>query len=353
MRPLTASIRLDNLRHNAALARKLHGGPMLAVIKANAYGHGALACARALQHQSDGFAVAFLDEALALRKGGITAPIVLLEGLFGPEELAAVVRHRLWPVVHNEAQLAMIENTSLQQPLTVWLKLDSGMHRAGFDPDGYASAHARLRASGNTAAIVKMTHFACADEADNPATARQIACFERATLGLAGEESIANSAGILLHEHARRGWGRPGIMLYGCAPDGGPDRAGLKPVMRLHSRIFAVCNPGAGEAVGYGARYVTSAPARIGLVACGYADGYPRSAGNGTPVAVDGRIVPLVGRVCMDMLMVDLSAHPAAGVGSSVELWGDQVDVNQVAQSAGTLGYELLCNVKRARFVYE
>lgn len=354
MRPLNAAIRLDHLRHNFALARTLHGGRLLAAVKANGYGHGALACAGALAGLADGFAVAFLEEALELRAAGVQQPILLLEGVFDGAELEQVDRHGLWTVVHSAAQIAMIEAARPKAPLRVWLKLDSGMHRVGFDAGAYAGAYHRLLASGKVDAVVKMTHFARADESDSPATAAQLECFDRATRGLAGEDSVANSAGLMLHPRTRRDWGRPGIMLYGASPQSGQGAGadGLKPVMRLTSRIFAVRELAAGEPVGYGARFVTEAPTRVGLVACGYGDGYPRQAPAGTPVAVDGQLTRLIGRVSMDMLTVDLSALPSAGVGSEVELWGDRVGVNQVAEAAGTLGYELLCNVKRAHFVY-
>ncbi|WP_028533983.1 alanine racemase [Paludibacterium yongneupense] len=355
MRPLTAQIRLDHLRHNCALARALHGGRVLAAVKANGYGHGALACADALADCADGFAVAFLEEALELRAAGVRHPILLLEGVFDAAELAHVDRHDLWMVVHCPEQIAMIEAASPAKPFRVWLKLDSGMHRVGFGPQAYAEAYRRLLASGKVDAVVKITHFARSDESDSPATAAQLECFDRATAGLPGEASVANSAGLMLHPRARRDWGRPGIMLYGASPQSGQGvgSGGLKPVMRLSSRVFAVRELGAGEAIGYGARFVTDVPTRVGLVACGYGDGYPRQAPSGTPVAVDGRAARLIGRVSMDMLTIDLTDLPDSGIGSEVELWGDRVGVNQVAEAAGTLGYELLCNVKRARFVYE
>jgi alanine racemase len=349
-RPAYARIDLDALRHNYRLARRLHGGRALAVLKANAYGHGSVACAQALAGLADGYAVAFLEEALALREAGVAGPILVLEGVFEANELDLVSQHGLWTVVHHEAQLRMVE-TGRQRRLNVWLKIDSGMHRAGFAPAEAAAAHARLQASGQVERTTLMTHFARADEPDADATARQIAAFDAATAGLAGERSLCNSAGVLGWPEARRDWARPGILLYGADPMPGAGH-GLRPVMTLGSQVFAVRTLQPGEALGYGGGYVAQRPTRVGLVAMGYADGYPRTAPAGTPVAVDGQAAPLIGRVSMDMLTVDLTGLPGAGIGSAVELWGPQVDVNAVAQAAGTLSYELLCNVKRVPLRY-
>jgi alanine racemase len=350
-RPCHARIDLDALRHNYRLAKRLHGGRALAVLKANAYGHGALACARALAGVADGYAVAFLEEALALREAGITGPILVLEGVFDAGDLQCVSAHGLWSVVHQQAQLRMIEN-SPHGNLNLWLKLDSGMHRAGFAPAELPAAHARLRASGRAARITLMTHFARADEPGQDATARQLAAFDAATAGLAGERSLCNSAGVLGWPGARCDWARPGILLYGADPM--PEAThGLRPVMTLCSQVFAVRTLQPGQALGYGGSYVAQRPTRVGLVAMGYADGYPRSAPTGTPVAIDGQSARLIGRVSMDMLTVDLTDLPQAGIGSAVELWGAQVDVNTVARLAGSIAYELLCNVKRVALRYE
>jgi alanine racemase len=354
MRPLIAEIRLAHAEHNYRLARARHGGRALATIKANGYGHGALQLARHLSACADGFAVSCLEEAVSLRDAGIDLPILLLEGVFEAAELREVEQRGLWLVVQNPEQLAGVLASRPAHPYRVWLKMDSGMHRAGFAPDDYRQAWDRLLSSTKVDAIVKMTHFANADAVDPADTARQIEVFDRAVDGLPGAESLANSAGILLHPSARRDWARPGIMLYGASPCAG-ERVladALKPVMRLKSRVFGVRELPAGQALGYGSTFVTSRPTRVGLVACGYADGYPRMAASGCPVAVDGGASCLIGRVSMDMLMVDLTDLPASGIGSEVELWGDLVPVNQVAESAGTVGYEVLCNVKRAHFEY-
>ena len=351
MRPARALIDLAALRHNYRLARQLHGGRALAVVKANAYGHGAVRCAQALADEADGFAVAFLDEALELRAAGVQQPILLLEGVFAPEELAEVARHGLWIAVHHEAQIAMIERTALAAPLHVWLKINSGMNRAGFLPAAADGAWQRLHATGKVADITLMTHFARADEPQVITTAKQVSRFDAATAHLPGGRSLANSGAILGWPQARREWGRPGILLYGADPM--PDEGhGLQPVMTLESAVMAVREIAAGEALGYGARFIAERDTRVGLVAMGYADGYPRGVADGTPVAVDGLPTRIIGRVSMDMLTVDLTDLPDAGIGSGVELWGRQVPVNRVARAAGTIAYELLCNVKRVRFSY-
>jgi alanine racemase len=353
-RPAVARIQLAALRHNYRLAKRLHGGRALAVVKANAYGHGAIPCARALAPEADGFAVAAIEEALALRAAGISSPILLLEGFFDPSELGEIVRQRLWTVVHHRWQVEALVAARLAAPLTLWLKLDSGMHRVGLSPREYRTAAERLRASANVADIVLMTHFARADETDCGATLAQIVEFRAATKGLIGEVSLSNSAAVLAWPQARGDWARPGILLYGASPFGADDpaAAGLKPVMQLESKIIAVQELAAGEPIGYGARYVADRNTRVGVVACGYADGYPRTAGTGTPVQIDGRPSRLIGRVSMDMLTVDLTDLPHAGIGSSVELWGESVPAGDVAAQAGTIAYELYCNVKRVRFDY-
>ena len=347
-RPAIARIDLSALRHNYHLARQRHGGRALAVIKANAYGHGAILCARALADTADAFAVAIVEEALELRDAGIRQPILVLEGAFGPDDLAHATAHDLWMVVHNAEQIALVEAHRSIRPLTVWLKMDSGMRRAGIAPAAYAAAHARLRALPQVGQIVLMTHFARADEPDVTTTADQISVFDRASAGLPGERSLCNSGGVLAWPAAHRDWARPGILLYGADPMPSDDH-GLQPVMTLSSAIMNIRDLAPGEALGYGGRFVAEVPTRVGLVAMGYADGYPRVAPTGTPVAVDGQLTRVIGRVSMDMMTVDLTDLPAARIGSPVELWGRNVSVNSVAQAAGTIAYELLCNVKRVR----
>ena len=350
MRPLTCEIRLDYLRDNYQYLKALHGNKLLAVMKANAYGHGAVQCARALHDAADGFAVAFLEEAVELREAGITKPIVVLEGVFQAADYAAVAEYRLWPVVHCQAQLEGLLAFDWREPATVWLKMDSGMHRTGFFPHNYAAAFAALRQSGKVGEIVKMSHFACADEPENGMTEMQLEAFDLACEGLEGEESLANSAAILNVPEARRDWGRAGLALYGISPFGGVDER-LKPVMRLTSRVFGerVLQP--HSPIGYGATFYTSKSTRVGLIACGYADGYPRRASTNSPVAVDGKRSRIIGRVSMDMITVELEASKE-GLGAEVELWGDVININEVSEVAGMIPYEILCNIKRAKFTY-
>ncbi|MBO9642362.1 MAG: alanine racemase [Pseudacidovorax sp.] len=350
-RPSRAVIDLDALRHNYRLARQRHGGRAFATVKADAYGHGAVPCGQALAGEADGFAVAFLAEAQPLRAAGLTQPILILEGCFSAAELVAAHALGCWVVVHHEAQLRAVEAHPELTGLIVWLKVDSGMHRAGFAPAEVREAHRRLAACPHVAKITLMTHFARADEPDSPATAEQIACFEAATAGLPGERSLANSAGVLAWPAARGDWARPGILLYGADPLPVPDPA-LRAVMTLESEVFAVRELQPGDPLGYGARFVADAPCRVGLVAVGYADGYPRVVPTGTPVLVGEHASRIVGRVSMDMLTVDLTALPGEDIGSRVELWGPRVPINTVAAAAGTISYELLCHVRRVPRVY-
>jgi len=356
MRPSLVRIDLNALRHNYRFAQRRHGARALAVLKANAYGHGAVACAQALAQHADGFAVALLQEAVELRQAGITAPILLLEGVFDTHELHHAAQLDLWMVVHHTAQLRWIEQSPYVCNLHVWLKIDTGMRRIGFAPQQAHAIHARLRASGKVAHITLMTHFACADDTSNPATTQQLALFHAATRNLAGTRSLCNSAAILAWPQTHADWARPGIVLYGCNPLTAGDthgKHGLLPVMHLESRIFAVRTLERGDSLGYGARFVAERPTRVGLVALGYADGYPRTAPDGTPVAIDGQRARLIGQVSMDMLTVDLSGLHAAGIGSTVQLWGNHVSASTVATAAGTTAYELLCNVKRVVRVHE
>ena len=351
MRPARALIDLDALRHNYALARRRHGARALAVIKANAYGHGAVPCARALEADADGFAVAIIEEAVELRRAGITRPILVLEGVFEASELELVEKHDLWIVVHHGEQVRMLETTRIERPISVWLKINSGMNRAGFQPEEARQMWQCLDDAEAVGEVALMTHLARADEPHVVTTDEQIAIFDTATRELPGQRSLTNSAGILGWPAACRDWARPGILLYGADPMPG-DPNGLQPVMTLESRVISVRELPAGAPIGYGARFHTERPTRVGLVAIGYADGYPRSTPDGTPVAVDGIRTRLIGRVSMDMLTIDLTDIPESGPGSVVELWGRNIPVKRVAEAAGTISYELLCNVKRVRFEY-
>lgn len=357
-RPSRAIINLAALRHNYLTARHLHGARAFAVVKANAYGHGAVQCAQALANVADGFAVALMGEALELRQAGITQPILVLEGCFDSEELRAAQSHDIWVAVHQNSQVDMIMTSTLPpQSVHVWLKVDSGMHRAGFALSAVNTAYERLRGSAAVASINLMSHFARADEPEQDSTAQQIEAFDAATRHLPGERSLSNSAGVLAWPQARRDWARPGVLLYGANPlpasyiHAHPEQQ-LKPVMTLESEVFAVKILSPGEALGYGGTFVAQQPTRVGLVALGYADGYPRVVPTGTPVSIDGKPSRIIGRVSMDMLTVDLTHLPDSGMGSVVELWGNQIDINQIAQCAGTIAYELLCNVKRVQRLY-
>ncbi len=357
-RAIEAHIHLPALHANLLTVRRLAPrSRILAVIKAHGYGHGLLRVARALANTgtgADAYGVASIEEALALREGGVRAPIVLLGGFFEAAELSQIAGAGLVPVIHHPWQLAALEAARLPHPLEVVLKVDSGMHRLGFPAPQARTAYERLRGCRNVAAIQLMTHLACADERQGEATPRQLACFDRATAGLPGPRSIANSAAILQWPTSHRDWVRPGIILYGVSPfadSSGPEE-GLQPVMTLKSRLISLRRCRRGDAVGYGWTWRCPEDMPVGVVAAGYGDGYPRSAASGTPVLVGGRRVPLVGRVSMDMLCVDLRGAPQAQVGDEVVLWGPGLPVEEVARNAGTIAYELLCRVSgRVRFV--
>ncbi|MDY0249460.1 MAG: alanine racemase [Pseudomonas sp.] len=351
MRPARAVIDLQALRHNYQLAKQLSADKALAVVKADAYGHGAVACAQALADLADGFAVACLEEALELRAAGIEQPIVLLEGFFSADELELIEANDLWCVVHADWQLTIIEQAQLTRPLTVWLKMDSGMHRVGFFAHEYRAAWQRLQVCSNVASIVLMSHFARADEVGCSRTDEQYQLFLAATTGINAPISVCNSPALVAWPQIRSDWSRPGIILYGSQPVASSGKQ-FSPVMSLQSKVIAVRELPPGEPVGYGAQFVANRTTRVGIVAMGYADGYPRHAPTGTPVAVGGCVVQLLGRVSMDMLAIDLTDVPQAGVGCDVELWGKTVSVDEVAARSGTISYQLLCNVKRVQREY-
>ena len=355
-RPAVAHIRLDAFRHNYRVSKQRHGGKALAVIKANAYGHGAVQCAQAIADEADGFAVACLEEALQLRQAGIKNPILLLEGFFEAAELPEIVENDLWIVVHAEWQVEILLAAKLQHPLHIWLKIDSGMHRVGLNHTAYQQAYMRLTGHVNVANIVLMTHFANADNLKSSHTQEQIAVFQHAVQSLSAravslsEISLANSAAILGWPHSYNNWSRPGIMLYGADPlfDA---KTPLRAVMQLRSQIISIRTIAKGESIGYGSIFTANQETIVGVVAMGYADGYPRSAIN-APATVDGVLTKVIGRVSMDMLFVDLTDIAGAKIGSNVELWGEQITANDVAKAAGTIAYELFCNVKRIQFLY-
>jgi alanine racemase len=343
MRPILATIHADALRHNLALA-KGHApqSKIMAVIKANGYGHGLLRVAEGLR-AADGFAVLGVDEAIALREAGYTQTLLLLEGLFTPDEVAAASRHRLSVVVHSEEQLVMLERAGDMPPVDVFLKVNTGMNRLGVAIGRFWSFYDRLRACKAAGKLTLMTHFSTADEAAG--VADQFERFDSLTGEIPQPRTMANSAAILRYPQTHADWVRPGIMLYGATPfaDQSAAAIGLKPAMTLSSALIAVQSLQPGQSVGYGHRFTAEKPTRIGIVACGYADGYPRHAPNGTPILVAGKRTRTLGRVSMDMLYADITDIPEADIGSAVELWGGQVPVDAVAEAAGTVGYELLC----------
>lgn len=343
MRPLLARISSAALAHNLGVARAAAGATRSwAVIKANAYGHGLARAARALA-AADGYAVLTLHEAAALRELGIRQPILLLEGYFDAGEISACYELGLTPVVHHAEQLHLLERSARSGALNLYLKFDSGMNRLGFALPEMDQVIERALALARGGALALMTHFATADE--TAGVAWQLAPFLERARRHRLPLSLANSAALLRYPDSRADWARPGIMLYGASPfaDTGAAALGLRPAMTLTSELIAVQEVAPGEGVGYGLSWRPARAARVGIVACGYADGYPRHAPNGTPVLVAGRRTSLVGRVSMDMLAVDLSGLPQAGVGSPVTLWGEGLPVEEVAAAAGTISYELLC----------
>lgn len=352
-RPILATIDLQALRRNLDRLREAAGDVRLwATVKANAYGHGIERVFPAFQ-AADGFALLDLAEAERLRSLDWRGPLLLLEGCFEARDLELCSRLGLWHVVHCTEQIDMLAAHKTQLPHRVFLKMNSGMNRLGFRPERYRAAWTRLNALPQVEEIALMTHFS---DADGPkGIAAQVAAFEAVTGDLPGERCVANSAALLRHGgHAALrawDWARPGIALYGSAPDHPAHRAAdwdLSPGMTLAARIIGVQDLQPGDTVGYGSTFTADRSMRIGVVACGYADGYPRHGSTGTPVLVEGVRTRVVGRVSMDMLTVDLSPVPGAGLGSEVTLWGRAgngalLSIDEVAAAAGTVGYELMC----------
>ena len=351
-RPILATIHAPALRHNLARVRAAAGDAKLwATVKADAYGHGIERVFNSLR-AADGFALLDLSEAQRLRALDWRGPILLLEGCFDARDLELCSRLGLWHVVHCQEQIDMLAAHKTQLPQRVFLKMNSGMNRLGFAPERFRAAWTRLNALPQVDEISLMTHFS---DADGPkGIAAQVAAFEAVTADLPGELSLANSAAVLRHGQtlgSRSDWVRPGIALYGSAPDfpehGARDWQ-LRPTMSLSSRLIAVQHLQPGDTVGYGSQFTADQPLRMGVVACGYADGYPRHCSTGTPVLVEGQRTRLLGRVSMDMLAVDLTPVPQAQIGSPVTLWGlseqgELLSIDEVAAAAGTVGYELMC----------
>ena len=353
---VTASVDLGAIRHNLQTVRQYApDARVMGALKADAYGHGAMQVARALDGELDAFAVACLEEAEHLSEAGFRSPCVLLEGLLHSEELPEAVRrgHRL--VLHAQWQLDVLRAARPDTRVPVWVKLDTGMHRLGFEASRAGELAAAVDAMPQIELLGWMTHLANADALETEATDRQLACFFDAVDGLPGARTIANSAGLIRYPEARQDWVRPGIMLYGASPLEGrsAEQCGLRPAMEVRSRIIAIREVSAGGAVGYGSEWVCAEPTRVGVVAVGYGDGYPRHARAGTPVLVRGRRAALIGRVSMDMITVDLRDCPDAEVGDDVLLWGGGLPAEIVAEHAGTIAYDLFCGLtNRVRYLY-
>lgn len=354
---VTATVDLAALQHNLGVVRRLAPrSRVMAAVKANGYGHGAIPVARALEAAGvDALAVACLEEAVELRDAHLHAPIALLEGVISGEEAAQAVYERLEVVLHDHWQLELLHRLGPSAQVGVWFKLDSGMHRLGFPLSDLPRLQAALQAHPGWELKGWITHLASADEPDNDYTRVQIARFETALRGVPGPRSIGNSAGIIGWPEARADWVRPGLMIYGASPMPGQTGAqlGLKPAMHLESRLIAVREYEAGESIGYGGVFRCPERMRIGVAAIGYADGIHRSFANDTPVLVRGARARLAGRVSMDMITLDLRSVPAAQVGDPVTLWGPELPAEEMAPYAGTIAYELFCGLtQRVRFRY-
>ena len=346
-RPIVATTNVTAMQSNLAIARStIPGAKIWAVVKADAYGHGLENGLRGFA-AADGLSLIEYDRAVRLRDLGWTKPIMMMQGMFESADLDLISQYELQPVVHNVEQLEMLSKARLNSPIHVHLKINTGMNRLGFLPEQTREAYARLQAVPAIGKISLITHFANADKQSvSPDVATQVAAFQQATLDIQAEISLSNSPAILIHPEIKGDWIRPGVMLYGGSPGGGNAASfGLKAAMTLSSRVIAVQAIRAGDSVGYGSLFRAERDMRIGIVACGYADGYPRHASTGAPVLVDGIRTQLLGRVSMDMLNVDLSSVPNAHVGSNVTLWGDDLPIDEVAASAGTIGYELMCAI--------
>ncbi len=342
-RPILAQLDLQALKNNLQIVRRAAPGSRVwSVVKANGYGHGIESIWSALS-ATDGFALLNLEEAILLRERGWKGPILLLEGFFHADELPLLDKYRLTTSVHSNWQIKALQNAKLHAPLDIYLKVNSGMNRLGFQPDRVHTVWQQLRTLKNVGEMTLMAHFADAEKPDGIDDA--MLRINQAAEGLDCARSLSNSAATLWHPEAHYDWVRPGIILYGASPSGQWQdiaNSGLKPVMTLRSEIIGIQTLKAGDTVGYGSRYRSTGEQRIGIVAGGYADGYPRIAPTGTPVWIDGVRTGTVGTVSMDMMAIDLTPCPQAGIGSPVELWGNEVKVDDVAAAAGTVGYELL-----------
>ena len=348
--PLYPEVVIDllALKHNASIVRlAAPHSKLMAVIKADAYGHGMLDVAKTLS-DVDGFAVARLEEAIKLREVGIKKTILVLTGFSSLGEVESFSNYDLDAVIHSEYQLELLNSSRVSAPISVWLKINTGMNRLGVETSVVSRVYDALQLSGNVRLPIKlMTHLACADDMNSASTEEQISLFDESILGFSGEQSIANSAGLLGWKHAQRHWVRPGIMLYGgspfCASKASDDN--LLPVMTLKSRVISLRTVKKASCVGYGARWQAKRTSLIATVAIGYGDGYPRHASTGTPVLVAGQIAPLVGCVSMDSITVDISQCNKVQIGDEVVLWGRGLPIEEVAEKSGTISYELMCGI--------
>jgi alanine racemase len=352
---VTAKINTAALKHNFNRVRELKPtAKVIAMIKSNAYGHGLIPVAQTLTN-ADAFGVARLAEALQLRAAGITQDILLMPGFLNSEQLPIIAVNNLQIVVHDPYQIDLLANAKLAHPLNVWLKVDTGMNRLGFKINKAPDAYVKLRSLKNVGEIRMMTHFACIDEKDNPTNQIQFTRLAKAKELLPGEWSSEKSAAIMKYPEVHDAWVRPGIMLYGVSPfvDTTGADFNLQPVMELSAPILAVHTVSKGEGIGYGSTWYCPEDMLVGTIGIGYGDGYPRRMENGTPVIINGRLAPRVGRVCMDMIMVDLRGHTNVKAGDTAILWGADLPVETIAPNAGTSPYELLCAVtKRVKFEY-
>lgn len=341
-RPTYIDIDLGALSHNARLARSLAGpAQLMAAVKADAYGHGLVPCAQTLAPMVDGLAVAITEEGIALREAGVTAPILVLEGPFDKDDVQAIVAHDLWSVVHQAHQLSLLCEVDARRTTQVWIKVDTGMHRLGLPVDTVDTVFADVEAAGFKRPVV-MSHLGFAEDPKSALSHRQLARWSEISEGTQTSNSLMNSAALLGRVNGDSDWVRPGYMLYGGRPGDRFAQLPLQPVMTFRSKVMALREIAAGESVGYGGRWIASRASQIATIPVGYGDGYPRTATDGTPVLIDGIRCPLVGRVSMDMITIDVTDHPHCLIGAPVVLWGQGLAVDEVATHADTIGYELM-----------
>ena len=350
LRPTVARIKLSCLQHNVSFAKSIAPRTkLMAVIKADAYGHGALSVAEALKDNVEAFAVASLDEAMELRDQKISIPILILEGVFSPEDIKICSSNDITIAVHSRTQIDWLEQARIENKINCWLKIDTGMSRLGIEPEAVSISLERLQNCSHVAKdIVLFTHLACADDLNNNYTSIQLQRFNQITSNFLLPRSTANSAGILGWPSSHLDWIRPGYMLYGNSPfaANGEQYPALKPVMTLTSEIIAIRDVPKGSSVGYGSSWTAKEDCKIATVCVGYGDGYPRQAPSGTPVLINGSRAPLAGRVSMDMITVDIS-NISAKIGDEVILWGDGLPLNEIADTANTIGYELTARMPK------